>query len=126
MTGVQTCALPIWRRHLLFFWATWCAPCKASLPEVLAFEQERGAQVIAITDEPAEQVDPFFQRFSSPFPATVAVDELRSAFQAYGVSGTPTFVLVDGVGKVESTSTGYTAEKGLGVEGWSWSKRAGP
>ena len=111
------------KRHLLLFWATWCAPCKASLPEVLAFEQERGVQVIAITDEPADQLDPFFQKFTAPFPATVAVDELRSAFLAYGVSGTPAFVLVDGDGKVESAWTGYTAEKGLGIEGWSWSKR---
>ena len=112
------------REHLLFFWATWCAPCKASLPEVLAFEQERGVQVIAISDEPAEQLDPFFEKFTSPFPATVALDELRRTFQAYGVSGTPTFVLVGAEGRVESTSTGYTAEKGLGIEGWSWSKRA--
>ena len=81
-------------------------------------------QVIAITDEPAEQLGPFFEKFTSPFPATVAVDEPRSAFQAYGVSGTPTFVLVDGDGKVASNSTGYTPEKGLGIEGWSWSKRA--
>jgi len=110
--------------RLLFFWATWCAPCKASLPELLAFEQERGVPVIAITDESAEQLGPFFEKFTSPFPATVAVDELRSAFQAYGVSGTPTFVLVDGDGKVASTSTGYTPEKGLGIEGWSWSKHA--
>ena len=112
------------KRRLLFFWATWCAPCKASLPELLAFEQERGVQVIAITDEPAEQLDPFFEKFTAPFPAAVAVDELRRAFQAYGVSGTPTFVLVDEDGKVASTSTGYAPEKGLGIEGWSWSKRA--
>ncbi len=112
------------KQHLLFFWATWCAPCKASLPEVLAFEQERGVQVIAITDETAEQLDPFFQKFTGPFPATVAVDELRSAFQAYAVSGTPTYVLVDGDGKVAGAWTGYTPEKGLGIDGWSWSKRA--
>ncbi len=112
------------KRRLLFFWATWCVPCKASLPELLAFEQERGVQVIAITDEPAEQLGPFFEKFTAPFPATVAVDELRSAFQAYGVSGTPTFVLVDEDGKVASTSTGYTPEKGLGIAGWSWSKPA--
>ena len=28
--------------HLLFFWGTFCGPCKASLPEVLAFSRARG------------------------------------------------------------------------------------
>jgi thiol-disulfide isomerase/thioredoxin len=111
------------RSHLLFFWATWCAPCKAAIPELLAFEQERGTQVIAITDEGAELLDPFFERFKNPFPATVATDELRQAFQTYAVSGTPTFVLIDGTGRVTSQSTGYTPELSLGVAGWSWSKR---
>jgi thiol-disulfide isomerase/thioredoxin len=111
--------------HLLFFWATWCAPCKASLPEVLAFEHDRGAQVIAITDEPAEELDAFFGRWKEPFPATVAVDELRRAFQTYAVSGTPTFVLLDGAGHVQSEATGYTPEKSLGIDGWKWTRRDG-
>jgi thiol-disulfide isomerase/thioredoxin len=55
------------RQRLLFFWATWCVPCKAAIPEVLAFEQERDTSVIAITDEPAEQLDPFFARFPDAF-----------------------------------------------------------
>ena len=109
--------------HLLFFWATWCAPCKASLPEVLAFEQERSTPVIAITDEARTQLDAFFEKFEHPFPATVAIDEDRRAFVDYGVSGTPTFVLVDADGHVQSYGSGYNPEKGLGIAGWTWAAR---
>jgi thiol-disulfide isomerase/thioredoxin len=109
--------------HLLFFWATWCAPCKASLPEVLAFEAETHTPVVAVTDEASEQLDDFFKQFTSPFPATVAIDEFRKSFLAYGVSGTPTYVLVDGTGTVRSYGTGYAPAQGLAIEGWTWAKR---
>jgi len=116
--GTLPAALAAETPHLLFFWATWCAPCKASLPEVLAFETQRGVPVIAITDEPSEQLDAFFQKFPHPFPQTVAIDEIRRAFVVYGVSGTPTFVLIGADGRVQSSSTGYGGETGLGIEGW--------
>jgi thiol-disulfide isomerase/thioredoxin len=107
--------------HLLLFWATWCAPCKASLPEVLAFERERNVQVIAITDEGKERLDPFFQ-LPIELPQTVANDEYRRTALAYGVSGTPTFVLIDETGTVKAYTTGYEPKKGLGIDGWSWEK----
>ena len=71
------------------------------------------APVIAITDEPVEQLDPFFAR-APDFPAIVAVDDYRQGFQAYGVSGTPTFVLVDADGRISSQFSGYSKQKGLG------------
>jgi thiol-disulfide isomerase/thioredoxin len=111
---------------LLFFWATWCAPCKASLPEVVAFERARSIPVVAVTDELAEQLDPFFAKHDGAFPAIVAVDEYRRAFLAYGVSGTPAFVLTDASGRIAGHAVGYRPDRGLELAGWSWAKQAPP
>jgi len=117
--GTLPVALTSGGPYLLFFWATWCAPCKASLPEVVAFERASGIPVVAITDEPPAKLVAFFNKYNAPFPAIVAVDELRKAFLAYGVSGTPTFVLADAAGKVQSVTVGYRTEVGLALPGWS-------
>ncbi len=121
--GAPPATLATGKPHLLFFWATWCAVCKSALPELAAFERDRGTRVIAITDEDAARLDPFFAKHSGPFPDLVATDENRQAFLAYGVSGMPTFVLVDGKGVVRGHATGYSAAKGLALDGWRWSAR---
>jgi len=101
-------------RKLLFFWATWCGVCKVALPD-LEKARRRGIEVIAITDEDPQQLDAFFSTYSGDFPPLIAIDENRRAFLDYGVSGTPTFVLVDGQGRVERQSVGYRKDKGLEV-----------
>jgi thiol-disulfide isomerase/thioredoxin len=108
--------------RLLFFWATWCLPCKFSVPEVMAFAQARGVEVIAITDEEPETLGKFFTERQEPFPATVAIDPNRAAFLAYGVSGTPTFVLLSADGTVEYYRSGYSMEKGLEIPGWKYTR----
>jgi thiol-disulfide isomerase/thioredoxin len=108
---------------LLFFWATWCGPCKDSLPEVLAFSRQRHIPVVAVTDEGRHDLDAFFTRFRSPFPATVLSDENRVSFSAYAVSGTPTFVLVDDAHRVQSYAVGYQRSRGLALPGWRWDGR---
>jgi thiol-disulfide isomerase/thioredoxin len=106
--------------RLLFFWATWCGPCKAALPEVVAFGERRSIPVVAITDETPEDVEKFLSRHDGPFPEIVATDRHRTNFQSYGVSGTPTFVLVDAQGVVRHYKTGYKKADGLGIDGWHW------
>lgn len=100
---------------LLFFWATWCAPCKFALPEVMRTARQRNVPVIAITDEGADVLDRFFEKFKEPFPARVAIDPYRQAFQAYGVSGTPTFALIGADGLVKYYETGFNAQFGLQI-----------
>jgi thiol-disulfide isomerase/thioredoxin len=106
--------------RLLFFWATWCLPCKAAVPEVLAFAAARNVEVVAITDESEDTLEAFFAQYDYPFPEIVARDRYRLTFQTYGVSGTPTFVLIDAKGKVQHYKTGYAPMIGLGIEGWEW------
>jgi cytochrome c biogenesis protein CcmG/thiol:disulfide interchange protein DsbE len=109
--------------YLLFFWATWCAPCKESLPEVIAFGRERKIPVVAVTDEGRPELDAFFARWRTPFPDNVLSDEDRLSFYAYSVSGTPTFVLIDADKKVAGYTVGYTRARGLGMPGWHWQGR---
>lgn len=84
------------RPVLLHFWATWCPPCKAELPALLALgrelEREGGARVIALaTDGDWDSI----RRFSGGLvPPEVARDETGEAARAYGVSALPDTYLV--------------------------------
>jgi thiol-disulfide isomerase/thioredoxin len=115
--GTPPTALAGTRKTLLFFWATWCGICKAALPDLEKAREQLGVEVVAITDEEPEQLDSFFASYRGPFPPVVALDQTRRTFLDYGVSGTPTFVLIDAAGRVAGVKVGYTRAKGLEVLG---------
>ena len=98
---------------LLFFWATWCSICKAALPELASLAERDGVRIVAITDEDAAQLDPFFARHPGPFPDIVASDPERRSFLDYGVAGTPSFVLIGPNGRIRGRQTGYSRTRGL-------------
>ncbi len=123
VSAAEGAALPVaGARHLLFFWATWCAPCKASLPELLAWSDAAQVPVLAVSDEGPATVRSFLDGWSDPFPPWVATDELRLSYVSYGISGTPTFVLVDESGTITWRQSGYSAREGLGIDGWDWDR----
>jgi thiol-disulfide isomerase/thioredoxin len=109
------------RPHLLFFWATWCGPCKAAVPEVMAFANAESLPVLAITDEDSATVAGYLEKRQEAFFEQVSVDPQRWSFISYGVSGTPTIILVDEEGIIRHRQVGYNTKNGLTVEGWSWS-----
>jgi thiol-disulfide isomerase/thioredoxin len=112
------------RSHLLFFWATWCGPCKQAWPEVMDFAEARGLPVLAISDEDEGTVARFLKGAAAGrLPSAVAVDPLRKSFISYGISGTPTILLVDEDGVIRHRQVGYTSDKGLTVAGWRWPLR---
>ena len=114
---------------LLFFWAHWCADCKADAPIITKIAQDyasRGLVVIAPTRlygytaqddraSPATEkpfVDRVYEHYYAGIPnAGVPLDS--GNFDRFGVSTTPTIVLVDRRGIVRLYHPGAMDEKSL-------------
>jgi thiol-disulfide isomerase/thioredoxin len=96
---------------VLDFWATWCKPCLAALPELNALYRDlapRGLQLVAINEDGqrnAAKVKPFVKTQGFDFP--VLVDLNREVQSRLHVVGLPTTFLLDSDGKVVRTSFGY-------------------
>jgi thiol-disulfide isomerase/thioredoxin len=110
------------RSRIVLFWATWCRPCRRAVPELLAFAEAEGLPVLAITDEESETVAGYLSTRKEAFFEHVLLDPLRASFRSYGVSGTPTIMVIDEDGVVRHRQVGYNKTKGLTIEGWQWSQ----
>ena len=89
---------------LLFFWATWCKACKAVLPDLLALARKRNLAILAVTDDNEANLDRFFA-VPREFPSVVGQDPAHQLGARFGVRALPTFVLLDGQGKLGSEVT---------------------
>lgn len=97
------------RPVVLLFWATWCKPCKASLPALAEWATAHKASVIAVRDESRATVTKFLPKFGA-FPFVIALDPRGSARGLFTVEATPTFVVLDAGGRLADTGVGYTGE----------------
>ncbi len=106
---------------LLEFWGTWCGPCVRAMPGIQKLHdryRERGLTVLAISYEPVAKMEPFLQTNGYTMP--VGSDAAKNTIGAYGISGWPTTIVIDKLGKIAHVGSPYDAEaaveKALGLE----------
>jgi thiol-disulfide isomerase/thioredoxin len=90
---------------LVDFWATWCGPCIAEIPNVLEqYEKyhDKGFEVVGISlDEEKDKVDAFVADKKIPWPIIYAGKGWQDPVaQFYGISGIPQLILIGRDGNV--------------------------
>jgi cytochrome c biogenesis protein CcmG, thiol:disulfide interchange protein DsbE len=97
--GLTSAGLKTGRVSVLNVWASWCGPCVAELPELIALGKQ-GVPVFSINykDKP-EAARRFLATYGNPYRA-IGVDEAGFTAIDFGVYGVPETFVIDGHGRI--------------------------
>lgn len=99
---------------VLEFWATWCAPCRATIPHLTELQQrfkDKGVVIVGISAEEnaLEKVPPFVQKWGDRMAYTVAVDQngltRKAYYDEFMAQGIPWAFIVDTQGRIVWTGS---------------------
>jgi peroxiredoxin len=97
---------------VLNFFATWCPPCRAEIPELVKLyrlNKERGLVVLGVSldmDLPPQGLLTFVKDMKITYPVLMGTTDLAEKYQ---VNGVPTTILINREGKAHSRYDGLVS-----------------
>jgi peroxiredoxin len=119
-TSGQPVTLANYKGYVLVmdFFATWCIPCKESIPHMNALNRKygkQGLQVLGVSvDEGGErEVKNFIAERKISYPVAVAPEDLQTE---YGLRSIPTIYVINKKGLVAEKYQGFSEQTGRAME----------
>lgn len=93
--------------YVVEFWATWCPPCRKSIPHLTELQKkfkDKGVVVVGVSREGADEVRPFVEGKGAEMDYAVATDKdgetSAKYMDAFKQEGIPAAFVVDKQGKI--------------------------
>ncbi|OLE56923.1 MAG: hypothetical protein AUG13_06500 [Chloroflexi bacterium 13_1_20CM_2_59_7] len=87
---------------LVNFWATWCGPCRAEIPDLVELQKKYKDRLqilgLVVDDEDLDAIKKFAARFGINYPVALATNDIR--IQYGGIPALPTSFVLDSEGRV--------------------------
>lgn len=103
---------------LLDFWATWCGPCRLSMPVLEDLQKEYSSDLVLLAVNLQEPLDDVRQYVTEQhIGSRVLLDEDGKVGMIYGSESIPMQVLIDQKGIVRDVQLGFSPSLGARLRG---------
>ncbi|MCK9266439.1 TlpA family protein disulfide reductase [bacterium] len=100
---------------IINFWATWCPPCRAELPDFVKFYDEynsKGVEIIGIAvNSRNADIKSVIEQYKIKYPICISDKKVEAEYG--GIRGVPTTFIIDKTGKIVLNRVGMIKEKEL-------------
>jgi len=87
---------------LLNFWATWCGPCRAEIPDLVELQNKYKDRLqilgLVVDDDDQDAIKEFAEKLGINYPVAIAGDDIR--LQYGGIAALPTSFVLDAEGRI--------------------------
>lgn len=93
---------------MLNFWATWCPPCRAEVPDMQKLHENKDVTILAVNllgqESGIDPVEEFLEDYGVTF--NVLLDDDLVVAETYGIQPVPTTYMIDTEGVIQNMAFG--------------------